>query len=104
MLASEKSATFRDHALEILEAQHIRHRIDARRLAAPPERGLQRPAGEDLPVLRLVDELDALGGARKDHAVVAHHGAAAQTGKADITGLPSASVTVPALHAVLREI
>ena len=65
---------------------------------------MQRAAREDHAVLGLVHELDALGGAGKDHAVFADHAAAAQIRKTDIAGMARAGIAVAAAHRILVEI
>src|SRR5437763_9330608 len=88
----------------ILQSQHIQHVVKPRRLAARPERGLERTACEDHAVGCLVRELDPLIGPRKDHAVFARDIAAAQAGKADAAVSARAGVTVAPAFGMTFEI
>src|SRR6202142_1254860 len=92
------------HTLEIFQPQHIHHRIEPGLLCARPQRGMQRAAREDHAVLGLVHQFDALGRTGEDHAVLAHHTAAAQRGKADVAGLAYTGVAVAAGDPVLVEL
>src|SRR5947209_7957680 len=89
---------------EILQAEHVGHGVQTRRLAAGPQRGLDRAAGIDAAVLGTVYELDALAGRGKDHAVIADHAAAAQRGKTDIALASRAGDAVAPRNLALGEI
>src|ERR1041385_6340368 len=91
-------------ASEILQSQHIRHRIEPGLLALGPERRGERAAGEDHAVLGAVYELDALGGSRGDYPVLAHPRAAAQRRKADVAHLARAGLAIAAALGMAREI
>ena len=91
-------------SLEVLQPQHIGHRIKPGLLVARPERRVQRAAREDHAVLGAVHQLDPLGGPGEDHAVLADHGAAAQRRKADVARLARAGLAVAAARRMRREI
>src|SRR6202047_1821284 len=70
--------------LEITKPEHIGHRIEAGLLITRPECRLDGALREHGAVLGAMRQFDALHGTRKNHAVVAGDGAAAQRGKTDI--------------------
>src|SRR5262249_44892127 len=80
--------------LEIGKSEHVGHGVEAGRLAARPQRRLDRTAGEQHAVFGLVGEFEPLGGSGKDDAVIAHHRAAAQRRKTDVAALARASDAV----------
>src|SRR6266700_49289 len=89
---------------KITQAENIGHRIESRFPPPRPQRRLERPAGEDHAVLRLVHELETLGRAGKDHAMVADHGAAAQRRKSDVARAARAGLPVATSHRALGKI
>src|SRR6478752_7273265 len=70
------------------EPQHVLHGIESGLAAGGPAGGAQRATGEDLAAGGLVGELDPLALGGEDHAMLAHHIAAAQRGEADGPALP----------------
>src|SRR5579862_5362782 len=77
-----------------LEAQHVGHVVEARRLARDPARGPDGTAHEDLPAARAVGELDPLARPREHHGVLARDIAAAQGREADVAGAAGPGVAV----------
>ena len=72
--------------------------------ASRPERRLERATREDHAVFGAVDQFDALRRARKDHAVLADHAAAAQRREADAADGSRTGLAVAAAVRALREI
>src|SRR5262249_31770784 len=77
-----------------LQAQHVRHVVKSRAFGGDPARRADDAAGEDLPAAGAVRELDALGGSREHHRVLARDVAATQCGEADIAGPARPGVAV----------
>jgi drug/metabolite transporter (DMT)-like permease len=78
----------------VREAEDVRHRIEARRLAMGPQRSAQGAAREDLAAGGDVRDLDALAIAGEDDTMIANDIAAAQHGKADVAALARPGDTV----------
>ena len=66
------------------QPQNVQHVVCARLPVLPPERGLERAAGEDRAVGGDVAQHDPLARAGEDHVMLAHDVAAADGGKADV--------------------
>src|SRR5262245_44331838 len=84
-----------------VEAEHVHHAVDPWTLAAAPQGGLDGAAREDAAVGGVVLQLDDLAVGGEQDAVIAHHAAAAQRGKADVAAPARAGVAVAHAHARL---
>src|SRR5205814_958915 len=102
--AHSSASSFRSSTLHIIEAENVGHGIEAGLMTARPERRPERAARKNNAVLRPVHELQPLGGAGEDHAVVADHAAAAQRGETDTAGTAVAGIAGPPQHRTLRDI
>src|SRR5262249_10218221 len=69
-----------------LEPEHVGHAVEPRRLAARPQRGMHRAAGEDDAAAGAVAELETLAVGSEHHQMVAGDVAAAQGGEAHLAG------------------
>src|SRR5215468_35459 len=90
--------------LGALNAQHVHHIEQAGALAAPPQRGFDRPARIDPPIGGAMHQLNAFPIGSKNDRVVTHHAAAAQGGKSDIAAPALAGMAVACAHAYLLEL
>ena len=85
--------------LRRVDAEHVHHGIEARRLAVAPQGGLDGAARKNTAIGGAMGELDQLAVGGKDHGVLANDAAAAQGSKADVAAPALAGVTIADPHA-----
>src|SRR5690606_35932142 len=87
----------------VAEPEHVEHVVMAGLPVASPKGCRDRAAGEDGTVAGAVGKGDEFAFAGDDDGMVAHHGAAAQRGKADRSGFARAGMSVANPDRVRRE-